>query len=174
MSLLWWVNLDLVFLECSNVSSSAFLGVCGIDMASESSFYGIHCCFPVLLENRCGLSCTELAGLCVELDFHVVRTLWSVYFSFKVSWCQEVDNYSKFWNWLPGLWLSVPLLQYHQEFCMHTEQKIKPKVNGEAIFHRQKEPKGFTEIYSTETREESDRSDWEEKRENQCRIHQST
>lgn len=52
--------------------------------------------------------------------------------------------------------------------------EIKPKVNGEATFHSQKEPKGFTKIYGTETREEGDRSDWEEKSENQSRIQQST
>lgn len=69
--MVWQVDLDLFSMECNELSTNVFLCVCGFDMTSGSPFDGIQCCFPVLLENMHGLSCTELACSFMELDFCV-------------------------------------------------------------------------------------------------------
>ena len=38
-----------------------------------------------------------------------------------------------------------------------SEQKIKPKVDGEAILHSQKQSEGLTELYGGEQSEEGNR-----------------
>ena len=65
------MDLGLYSLECNKLSKIVLCGVCGFGMTSGSPFYNIHCRVSVLMENRCGVSCTELAGLSVELPFHV-------------------------------------------------------------------------------------------------------
>lgn len=46
-------------------------GVNGFGMALGSAFHNIHFCVSVLLENWCGLYCTESADFSEGLDFHV-------------------------------------------------------------------------------------------------------
>ena len=54
----WCIELDLVSLECNEVSSSEFLNVYGFSMALGSSSFNVQGCVPILLENYHGMSCT--------------------------------------------------------------------------------------------------------------------
>jgi len=47
----WWVELDLFFKKCSEVSSSEFWGIYGFGMALESLSFNAQGCVPALLEN---------------------------------------------------------------------------------------------------------------------------
>ena len=47
----WWVELDLVSLECNEVSSSEFWGVYGFGVTLSSLYFNAQGCVPVLLEN---------------------------------------------------------------------------------------------------------------------------
>ena len=49
--MLWWVELDLFSLVCSEVSSSEFLDVYGFGMALGSLSFNVQGCVPHLLEN---------------------------------------------------------------------------------------------------------------------------
>ena len=51
VSIFWWAELDLFFLECNEVSNSQFWGVYGFGMALGSLSFNVLCCVPVLLEN---------------------------------------------------------------------------------------------------------------------------
>ena len=46
----WWVELDLFSLECNEVSSSEFLGVCGFGMALGSLYFNAYGCVLAFLE----------------------------------------------------------------------------------------------------------------------------
>ena len=50
-SVFWWVELDLVFLECSEVSSSEFWGVCGFSVTFGRLYFNAQDYVPVLLES---------------------------------------------------------------------------------------------------------------------------
>ena len=50
-SVFWWVELDLFSLECNEVSSSEFWGVCGFGMALGSPSFNVQGRVPVLLGN---------------------------------------------------------------------------------------------------------------------------
>ena len=47
----WWMELNLLSLECSEVSSSEFWGVRGFDMALGILCFNAWGCVPVLLES---------------------------------------------------------------------------------------------------------------------------
>ena len=47
----WWVELDLFSLECNEMSSSEFWGVCGFGVALGSLSLNAQGCVPALLEN---------------------------------------------------------------------------------------------------------------------------
>ena len=66
-----WVELDLFFLECNEVSSSEFWGVYGLGMALGSLYFNAHGCVPALLENYYGMSCSGTCCSWVELGFNV-------------------------------------------------------------------------------------------------------
>jgi len=51
VSLFWWMELDLFFLECNEVSSNEFWGVYGFGMALGSLSFNAQGCVPALLEN---------------------------------------------------------------------------------------------------------------------------
>ena len=51
VSVFWWMELDLFFLECNEVSSSEFWGVYWFGMALGSLSFNAQCCVPALLEN---------------------------------------------------------------------------------------------------------------------------
>ena len=51
VSVFWWVELDLLSVECNTVSISDFVGVYGFDMALGKLSFNVHCCVLVLLEN---------------------------------------------------------------------------------------------------------------------------
>ena len=51
VSVFSWVELDLVSLECNDLSSSAFWGVYGFGMALGSLFFSAQDYVPALLEN---------------------------------------------------------------------------------------------------------------------------
>jgi len=51
VSLFWWMELDLFFLECNEVSSNEFWGVYGFGMALGSLSFNAQGCVPGLLEN---------------------------------------------------------------------------------------------------------------------------
>ena len=67
----WWVELDLLSLKCSEVSSSEFWSVYGFDMSLSHLSFNVHCC--VLLCWRISMVCLalELVGSWVELGFSV-------------------------------------------------------------------------------------------------------
>ena len=51
MSVFWWVELDLFFLKCNEVSSSESWGVCMLGMALGSLSFNFQVFVYVLLEN---------------------------------------------------------------------------------------------------------------------------
>ena len=51
VSVFWWVELDFFSLECNEVSSSEFWGVCGFGVTLGSLHFNVHGCVLVLLEN---------------------------------------------------------------------------------------------------------------------------
>ena len=64
-SVLWWVELDLVSLECNEVSNSEFWGVCVFRVTLGSLYFNDHVCVPMLLENlqRIPMSCSGTCWL---------------------------------------------------------------------------------------------------------------
>ena len=46
-SLYWWVELDLFYLECNEVSSSVFWGVYGLGMVLGIQSFNVLGCVPV-------------------------------------------------------------------------------------------------------------------------------
>ena len=65
------VELDDFSMKCNELSCNVHCRVCGFGMASGSTFCNTHFCVAALLENRCVLSCTEIAGFSLGLHFHV-------------------------------------------------------------------------------------------------------
>ena len=59
----WWLELDLLSVECNTISISDFVGVYGFGMALGKLSFNVHCCVPVLLENEPGVSCTGTCWL---------------------------------------------------------------------------------------------------------------
>ena len=57
-SVFWWVELDLLSLECNKVSRNEFCGVSGSGVALRSQYFNAKGHFPALLENKHGLSCS--------------------------------------------------------------------------------------------------------------------
>ena len=51
VSVFSWVELDLFYLECNEVSSSEFWGVYGFGMAFSNLSFSAQSCVPALLEN---------------------------------------------------------------------------------------------------------------------------
>ena len=47
----WWVELDLFFKKCNEVSSNEFFGIYGFGMALGSLSFNAQGCVPALLEN---------------------------------------------------------------------------------------------------------------------------
>ena len=47
----WGVELDLFSLECNEVSSNEFWGVCGFGVTLGSLYFNAQGCVPALLEN---------------------------------------------------------------------------------------------------------------------------
>ena len=50
-SVFWWMKLALFTLECNEVSSDEFSGVCGFGMALGSLSFSAQDCVPALVEN---------------------------------------------------------------------------------------------------------------------------
>ena len=46
-----WVELDLFSVECNEVSSNEFWGVCGFGVTLGSLYFNDQGCVPALLEN---------------------------------------------------------------------------------------------------------------------------
>ena len=70
----WWVELDLFSLECNEVSSSEFWGVCGFGMTLGSLYFNAQGCVNISLHFwRVSVVCLalELVGSWVELGFSV-------------------------------------------------------------------------------------------------------
>ena len=67
----WWVELDLFFQECNEVSSSEFWSVYGFGMALESLSFNAQGCVPALLENWHGDLALDFVDSWVELGFRV-------------------------------------------------------------------------------------------------------
>ena len=51
VSVFWWVELDLLSVECNTVSISDFVGVYGFGMVLGKLSFNVHCCVLALLEN---------------------------------------------------------------------------------------------------------------------------
>ena len=63
LSVFWWVELDLISLKASTVSSSEFWGVSGFGMALGGLSVNVQDYFPVFLEDKHGKSCTGTLAL---------------------------------------------------------------------------------------------------------------
>ena len=50
-SVFWWLKLDVFPLECNEVSSSEFWGVCGFGMTLDRLYFNAQGSDPALLEN---------------------------------------------------------------------------------------------------------------------------
>ena len=59
----WWVELDFFSLECNEVSSSEFCDVYAFGVALGSLYIKAQVYVPVLLDNLCGMSCSETCWL---------------------------------------------------------------------------------------------------------------
>ena len=59
----WWVELDLISLKASTVSSSEFRCVSGFGMALDSLSVNVQGYFPALLKDEHGESCTRTLAL---------------------------------------------------------------------------------------------------------------
>ena len=59
----WWVELDLFSLECNEVSSSEFWGLCGFCVTFGHLIFCAQSFIPALLENYHGMSCSETCWL---------------------------------------------------------------------------------------------------------------
>ena len=58
VSVFWWVEMDLLFLECNEVSSCQFLGFWGFGMALGSPFFNVHVFVP---------GCWRISMVCLSL-----------------------------------------------------------------------------------------------------------
>ena len=65
------MELDLFSLECNELSSSEFWGVCGFGMSLSSLYFNAQGCFPALLKNKQVNLALEIVGSWVVLDFSV-------------------------------------------------------------------------------------------------------
>ena len=63
MPVFWWMELDLVSLKGSIVSSGVFGDVYGFSMALGSLPANVQGCAPVLLKDCHGISCNEACWL---------------------------------------------------------------------------------------------------------------
>ena len=59
VSVFWWMELDIISLEGSGVSSSEFRGIFGFGMALGSLSFNVQGSVLVLLEEKCEVYCTE-------------------------------------------------------------------------------------------------------------------
>lgn len=130
------VELGHFSVKCNELSYNVHCGVCGFGMVSGSTFYNIYFCVAALLDNRCVLSCTEIAGFCFGLHLHVgMEPFECAYFlmfigvtSSKMIERSGIDLVAC------GFWF----LSYSSiNNSASSEQKIKPDVDGAAIFHNQ-------------------------------------
>ena len=55
-------------------------------------------CVPVLLENLCAMSCSELVGPWVELGFSVGMEAFDELLSINVPWIQEFSDVLRLWT----------------------------------------------------------------------------
>ena len=58
-SVLWWVELDLFSLECNEMSSSEFWGVCGFGVTFGPLYFNAQSYVPVFWGKYLGMSCSE-------------------------------------------------------------------------------------------------------------------
>ena len=74
----WWMELNLFSLECSEVSSSEFWGICGIGVALGSLSFNVQGCVSVCWRISMVCLALELVGSWVDLSFIVsMQTLGS-------------------------------------------------------------------------------------------------
>ena len=111
LSVFWWVELDLVYLEGSTVSSGESWCVTGFGIALGNMSLSVQGCVPVLLEDYCEVSCTAAWWL---LGWSLVSVyVWRLFgglLSINVSWGQEFYDGPKFWSWASCLWVSLSLI----------------------------------------------------------------
>ena len=70
VSVLWWVELDLLSPKC-NMFSSVFWGVYVFVMALGNPFFNVHGCVPIFWRISIVFHALELPGSWVELVFSV-------------------------------------------------------------------------------------------------------
>ena len=96
----WWVELDLLFLECNETSSSEFWAVCGFGVTLGRLYIKALGYVPALLENLHDMSCSGTCWLLGEAWFHCMSGgfLMSYYclmfLDSGVVWCSLVLDLS--------------------------------------------------------------------------------
>lgn len=120
----WWMELDLVFLEGSAVSSSVFWGVYWFRMALAAC---LLMCNVVLFCWRIGVghSALELAGFWVGLCLSVERRLLGGFSCINVLWGQELFSGPKSGSWVFLLCDSSPTPYCNIKISQDTLQKTK-------------------------------------------------
>ena len=109
--------------------------------------YNIHCSFPVLLENSCGIYCTGLASSSVEIAFQVDMETGMCVFPLMFP-----EVMSSMLIYSSGINILCPQLTLGSKIHIHTIQKMKLQVNGDTNLLIQKESKGFKEFHTAEKR----------------------
>lgn len=87
----WQLELYLFSLK-SNEGSIMHSGVSTDLVWLWAAVFNVQYCVPLLLDNRCGLSCTELAGSHVELGFCVDINILGVCLCFNIPWSQDYED----------------------------------------------------------------------------------
>ena len=104
-SVFWWVELDLFSLECNDVSSLEFWGVCGFGVTFGSLYFCDLGYVLVLLENELGMSCSD--------------TCWLL----GGAWFQ--CRYGSFW--MSSCWLMFPGVR---SFFVFSSFGFRPPASG--------------------------------------------
>ena len=98
VSVFLWVELDLLSLECNEVSSSEFSDAYGFAVTLGSLYIESQGCVPVLLENLRGMSCSGACWPLVVLGFSVGMEAFDELLLFNVPWIQEFFGIHRIWT----------------------------------------------------------------------------
>ena len=137
--LFWWVDLDLLSLKGSAVSSAVFWGVRGLGMALGSLSASGQCCVTILLQ---GLAwgiwhCSLLTfgwGLVLVLSWQRLGELSLI----NVSWGQEFSGGPPSWTWVSHLGASGLTPYCSTKTTQATQQRRERERKTEKIYSQKR------------------------------------